>query len=96
MNTSTELQTLQYMLFIYRLCYWLVIPRLCYPVNAGFCHYLFVSEIYYIPNSLMNFRPAQEDRWSVSFWFMPGRLSPRIKLLKKAIKLEKSLLTQNQ
>lgn len=91
MEKYTDLEKLKYALFIYRLCFWLIIPRIWNNVNAGFC-YFFIEEFggYWgdIPNSLIILRPYTRYPIGNGYWFKPGRLSSRIELLKKAIQIE--------
>lgn len=62
-------------------------------VNTGFCKYFNLVTPYYtlkvsdVFNILFSLRNGYSWHENSEYWFRPGRLRPRIKLLKKAIEL---------
>ena len=82
----TELEIYKEALGNYR---WsLLFPRRAFNTQFGFCYYFRLSqrkELRWDCPTLFKLMP--EKTYDSFHWFKPGKIRPRIKLLKKAIKL---------
>ena len=101
MKTEEELEVYKKALKDYRKS--LIFGRKKFNTKRGFCDYFFYSFSYSILNDLddlpvlKTLTPKKRYNPLPIYWFEPGRLLPRIKLLKKAIRIcQKSIHLKNQ
>lgn len=98
MTPEQEIELEQYKkaLFHYKLCR--VFPFMKYPLDtwSGLCLYFIAHSKhrighYYLAEhlpTLYSLRPPEEMEYNMSgYWFKPGLLKPRIKLLRQAIEI---------
>ena len=95
MTIKEELEIYQRMLKAFRKQYWRPFKSEYYGLS-GFCTYLILTKngLYLLKDLsiLTSLKPIKTyDR---SYWFEPHKMSPRIKLLKKAIKICNKKLNQ--
>jgi len=92
MTIQEELEIYQRMLKSFRKQYWNIF-KIEYLKFPGFCYYLSTKLELWNCNKLTILSSLKPIRThSYSFWFKPYKMSPRIKLLKKAIKICKQQL----
>ncbi len=87
MESYTNLERLEYALLIYRVSFWFIIPRFWNNVEFGFCNFFNEEFASGIPKALYQVKPKVNYNLT-GYWYKPGRLSTRIELLKKAIRIE--------
>lgn len=82
----TELEIYKEALSNYKLS--LIFPRKVFNTQCGFCYYFRKSqrkELRLDCPTLFKLRP--DEKYDNAYWFKPGKIRPRIQLLKEAIKL---------
>jgi hypothetical protein len=97
MTISEQLELYKKALRDYRLSLWFPWLKRKLETHEGFCCYFdtkvenndYVGSLFYL-TELNKLEPA--DTYMSSWWFWPGRLRPRIKILKLAIKNCQALL----
>ena len=91
MSTKEELEFYKEALKDYRKS--LIFGRRKFHTSGGFCYYFSCkSSIDNLPFILESLKPKKTYATLPLYWFKPGALLPRIKLLKKAIKICKKRL----